>query len=415
MRGQGRKYTFPMPEILLANLVGTDRPGLTDGLLRILSEHNVRLLDMGQAVIHEHLSLGMLLQLPDGSESFAVLKQLLYRAHELGLSVRFTPVSEGEYEHWVGLQGQERNVVTVLGASMPAEALASVTGELLRQGLNIEKISRLSQRPPLDDSIQRVCMEFSVLGAPLDRDALRAGLLAAACEHGVDIAVQADDMYRRNRRVVVFDMDSTLIQCEVIDELAKMHGVGDEVSAITEAAMRGELDFRESFTKRLGLLRGMPESRVAELADRLPLMDGAERLIGTLKRLGFTTAICSGGFQPFGERLRERLGIDHVFANVLESEDGALTGRVVEPIVDGARKAELMRQIAEVEGVSLEQCVAVGDGANDLPMIQQAGLGIAFRAKPMVRARADQAINVLGLDGILYLIGVRDRDLLRLR
>lgn len=404
-----------MAEILLVNMVGTDRPGLTHAVTSILAEYEVRILDIGQAVIHDHLSLGMLIQVPRGGESYEALKQLLFKAHELGLSIRFTPVPDDEYNEWVGRQSQERTIITVLGRTITAEVMSRVTLVLCQHGLNIEKIGRLSQRIPLATPTdeQRSCVEFSVLGTPLDRAGMRESLMQLTQWEYVDIAVQADDMYRRNRRLVVFDMDSTLIQCEVIDELAKLAGVGEEVSHITERAMQGELDFSQSFTERLALLKGLPAEQAYAFADRLPLTDGAERLISTLHQLGFTTAICSGGFTLFGEKLRERLGIDYVFANELEIVDGVITGRVIPPIVDGKRKAHLMREIAKQEELSLQQIIAVGDGANDLPMIQEAGLGIAFRAKPLVRERADQNLSVLGLDGILYLIGVRDRDLLR--
>lgn len=400
-----------MAEVLLVNIVGTDRPGLTRALTEILAEHDVRVLDIGQAVIHDHLSLGMLVELP--RDSFAPLKQMLYQAHELGLSIRFTPVSADDYDQWVKQQVQERTVVTALARQLDADVLAALTGVLHDQGLNIEKISRLSQRPQRDGSTGNACLEFSVLGTPRCADTMRAELMAISQVQCVDFAIQADNMYRRNRRLVVFDMDSTLIQCEVIDELARRAGVHGQVAEITERAMQGELDFPSSFRARLGLLRGLPWSEVEDLAEHLPLMEGAERLIRTLKQLGFTTAICSGGFTPFGEKLQSRLGIDYVFANALEAKDGKLTGEVRGEIVDGAKKAEHMRALADRLGLSLQQVIAVGDGANDLPMIQAAGLGIAFRAKPLVRATAQQSLDVLGLDGILYLIGVRDRDLMR--
>ncbi len=404
-----------MFEILLVNIVGTDRKGLTNALTEILAAHEVRILDIGQAVIHDHLSLGMLIATPVGEQSCEVLKQLLFKCHELNLSVRFTPVSDEEYEEWVQVQGQERLIFTVLGRTITAEVLRRFTDVLVDQGLNIETISRLSKRVSLHHADHgNACAEFAVIGSPHDRNALHEALMAITGDQCVDISVQADDMYRRNRRLVVFDMDSTLIQCEVIDELAKLAGVGAQVSEITERAMRGELDFKSSFKERLALLKGLPVAAAEGFAERLPLTDGAEKLISVLKMLGYKTAICSGGFTLFGQRLQKDLGIDYVYANELESEDGNLTGRVKGEIVDGQRKALLMREIAHDLGLSLKQVIAVGDGANDLPMIQQAGLGIAFRAKPLVRANAQNAISVLGLDGLLYLIGVRDRELMRI-
>jgi phosphoserine phosphatase len=403
-----------MPEILLINLVGTDRPGLTNALTTSLAAHRVEIYDIGQAVIHDHLSLGMLVGLPEGPQSYEALKDLLYTAHGLNLSIRFTPISPEEYEVWVGQQAQERTIVTMLGRTISASNLSALTGVLIEQGLNIEKISRLSRRLSLKltEEEQRSCIEFSVLGRPKDRQQMRQDFMSIAQDGDVDVAVQSDDMYRRHRRLFVFDMDSTLIQCEVIDELARLHGVYDQVSAITEAAMRGELDFKASFTQRVGLLKGLEMEKVIAFADRLPLTEGAERLVDTLNKLGFKTAICSGGFTIFGERLKEILGIDFVFANELDHEDGRLTGKVKGEIVDAQRKAALMRLLAADMNISLQQVVAVGDGANDLPMIGQAGLGIAFRAKPVVRANAKQALSVLGLDGMLYLIGVRDREIL---
>ncbi|MFZ4506101.1 MAG: phosphoserine phosphatase SerB [Fimbriimonas sp.] len=403
-----------MVEIFLINIVGTDRKGLTNTLTSILASHEVRVLDIGQAVIHDHLSLGILVSTTDSTRSCELLKEILFKSHEIGVSIKLKPISPAEYEEWVNTQGQERTIVTMLGRAITAEALRRVTLVLLEQGLNIEKISRLSRRLSLEANPEtsNACVELSLTGTPLDRTQMHEALMAIIQDEVVDISVQADDMFRRNRRLVVFDMDSTLIQCEVIDELAKLAGVGDEVSAITERAMRGELDFQSSFRQRLALLRGLPMEEALAFAMRLPLMDGAARLISVLKLLGYKTAVCSGGFTLFGHRLQELLGIDYIFANELEILNGQLTGEVVGDIVDGPRKALLMKQLAADLGLSLRQVIAVGDGANDLPMIQQAGLGIAFRAKPIVQAGSKHAISVLGLDGLLYLIGVRDRDLL---
>jgi phosphoserine phosphatase len=237
---------------------------------------------------------------------------------------------------------------------------------------------------------------------------LRAALLALSAELGLDIAVQASGEFGRERRMFVFDMDSTLIQAEVIDELAKMAGVADKVVAITASAMRGEIEFQESFRRRVGLLEGLPEARVDELLERIPLMHGAERLFKTVKRMGAKTAILSGGFTFFGRHLGKTLEIDHLYANVLDVAEGAVTGQVTCQIVDGARKAALLGEIADLEGIPLEQVVAVGDGANDLPMLRRAGMGIAFHAKPVVRASAAYSLSQLGLDSLLYLLGIPD-------
>lgn len=399
-------------EIVLISVGGIDRPGITSRLTTLLAAHDAHVLDIGQAVIHRSLALGILVQLPEGTESSAVVKDVLFAAHEMGLHIDFSPVSESDYDHWVNEQGEPRYIITTFGVDFDAHQLADITGILRGHNLNIAVITRLSGRVPLSDQrVPRACIEFAVRGAPDDPSALRRDLLVAAQRDGIDIAIQVDNVFRRNRRLVCFDMDSTLIQTECIDELAALAGVGDRVQAVTEAAMNGELGFRESLEKRLGLLRGLPETALREVAARLPLTEGAERLIKTLRSVGYKTAILSGGFTYFGEYLRNRLGIDYVHANELEIEDGRLTGRVRGDIVDGPRKAALLKGLAEREGIRLEQVVAVGDGANDLPMLEVAGLGIAFHAKPKVRASAEQSISTAGLDGILYLIGFRDREI----
>lgn len=401
-----------MSEVILINLTGADRPGITRDLSAILARHDVRVLDIGQAVIHDTLTLGLLVEVPPESESHPVLKDVLFKAHEWDLQARFTPVGLEEYERWVRAQGQPRHIMTLIGTQLTARHLEGLGDVATRHGLNIDNITRLSGRVSIQREHEqlRSCVELSLRGTPDDASALRGELLDLAQSLDVDIAFQVDDVYRRNRRLVAFDMDSTLIQTEVIDELAAAAGVGDEVSAITEAAMNGELDFKESLVRRVGLLKGLEESVLEQIAARLPLTPGAERLIRTLRSLGYRTAILSGGFSFFGKDLQQRLGIDFVFANELEVEDGRLTGRVSGEIVDGARKAALLRQLADQAGIRLEQTIAVGDGANDLPMLDAAGLGIAFHAKPKVRASAEQVISNLGLDGILYLIGMSDRE-----
>lgn len=369
-------------------------------------------------MIHDALALGILIEWTEAARSSPLLSDVLLEAHKLNLQVRFTAVTADEYQTWVTAQGKQRFIVTVLGPEITSADLARISGILAAHRLNIERIDRLSARVPLladeDSAAQRTCVEFMVsapwAAMPFVETEVRAELAQLTQEFDIDIAFQQDDVYRRNRRLVAFDMDSTLIQAEVIDELAKEAGVGAKVAAITEAAMRGELDFRESFKRRVALLAGLPESALARVTERVPLMDGAGRLVGTLKKLGYKTAILSGGFTFFGRQLQERLGIDYLHANELEIENGMVTGRVAGDIVDGAAKARFLREIAEKEGLRLEQVIAVGDGANDLPMLRLAGLGIAFRAKPLVRQNARQAISTLGLDGILYLIGVRDRE-----
>ena len=403
-----------MREIILMSFSGPDRPRLSASLMEVLAQHAVNILDVGQAVIHDQLSLGVVVESPSAQDSALLMKDVLFRAHDIGLLVRFTPITLESYHQWVSGQGKARYIVTLLARKITAEQLAAVTRIVADNGLNIDGLNRLSGRVPLEDEnagLGKACVEFSVRGEPTNINSMRAEFLRLANDLNMDIAFQRDDAYRRNRRVVCFDMDSTLIEHEVIDELAKAAGVGEQVAAITERAMQGELDFKQSFEARVALLKGLNASVLAEIAARLKLSEGAENLVKTLKALGYKTAILSGGFTYFGQYLQHKLGIDYVFANDLEIVDGQVTGRVVGQVVDGQRKAELLRDIAAKEGVRLEQVIAVGDGANDLPMLSIAGLGIAFRAKPLVRQNARQAISTLGLDGILYLLGVRDRDL----
>lgn len=401
-----------MREIVLINITGEDRPGLTAAITGELAQAGVNILDIGQAVIHDTLSFGILIEIPDGERGSSALKDVLFTGYKLDQQVRFTPVSEADYQQWVGGQGKSRYIVTLLTRKVTAEQLQRVSSITAKYGLNIDHIDRLSGRMPLDMPVDqgKGCIEFSVRGEPADVDALRAEFLSVAQELNVDIAFQRDSVYRRNRRLAVFDMDSTLIEAEVIDELAKAAGVGEQVAEITERAMRGELDFRASFKERLSLLQGLSEDVLEDIGASLRLTEGAEVLFAELKRLGYKTAILSGGFTYFAKQLQAKLGIDYVFANELEIADGKVTGRAVEPIVDAQRKADLLRELAEREGLRLEQTIAVGDGANDLPMLGLAGLGVAFRAKPLVKKSAKQAISTLGLDGILYLLGFRDRD-----
>lgn len=401
-----------MREIFLLTINGNDHPGVTAAFTGTLSQHGVNVLDIGQAVIHDRLNLGLLIEIPDTSESGAVMKELLFLAHSQRLEINFTPIAEDDYEHWVGSQGRPRFIVTLLGRKLSAANISHVAEVVARHGLNIDSITRLSGRFSLREHNprRRACVEFSIRGDTENLEQLRHDLLAITRDDEVDVAFQADDIYRRNRRLIVFDMDSTLIQCEVIDELARAAGVGDEVAAITEAAMRGEIPFNESFERRLATLEGLDESVLAGIARSLPVTEGAERLISNLKRLGYRVGILSGGFTYFANHLKQRFGVDCVSANELDIVDGRLTGKVKGEIVNGEKKAELLRAMAADLGVDMRQTIAVGDGANDLPMLSIAGLGVAFHAKPLVRENARHAISTLGLDGILYLLGVRDRE-----
>ncbi|MGE4423894.1 MAG: phosphoserine phosphatase SerB [Pseudodesulfovibrio sp.] len=400
-----------MEKIILVHVTGGDRPGLTAELSGVLAGYDVDVLDIGQVVIHNFLTLGILIRLPANSQP--VLKDLLFKAHELGVTMRLHPLDEEKYSSWVGEAHKPRYIITLLARSVSSSQIAAITKVVSEAGLNIDTIYRLSGRVPLDCNdyeCSRGCVEFTVRGTPRDVAELRARFLEISSKMMVDIGFQEDNIFRRNRRLVAFDMDSTLIQAEVIDELAKEAGVGDQVAAITESAMRGELDFKQSLRKRLSLLEGLDESVLKKVADRLPMSEGAEKLISNLKNVGYKIAILSGGFTYFGDILRKRYGIDYVYANELEIKDGKLTGKAVGDIVDAQKKAELLQSIADQERISLQQVIAVGDGANDLPMLNLAGLGIAFHAKPKVKQGARQAISTLGLDAILFLLGMRSRD-----
>ena len=396
-------------ELILIRITGVDRPGLTASITDILSCYDVTILDIGQADIHNTLSLGILFK-TDENNSGRVMKELLFKASDLGINIRFYPITVEEYEEWVRMQGKNRYILTLLGRKLTARQISAVTSILAEQGLNIDAIKRLTGRIPLNEEKAniRACIEFSVRGTPKDRAGMQESFMKLSRELEVDFSFQLDDMFRRMRRLICFDMDSTLIKTEVIDELAERAGVGAQVRAITEQAMRGEIAFTESFTRRVALLKGLDESVMRDIAENLPITEGVERLMFVLKQYGYKIAILSGGFTYFGNYLKNKFGIDYVYANELEIVDGKLTGRYLGEVVDGRRKAELLRLIAQVEKVDIKQTIAVGDGANDLPMLTLAGLGIAFHAKPKVVENAKQAINTIGLDGVLYFLGFKD-------
>ena len=396
-------------EIILININGADRPGVTAALTEILAKNNAVILDIGQADIHNHLSLGILFQSTEGN-SGDILKELLFKSYELDVNIRFNPITEQEYSKWVGMQGKNRYIITILSRKLTAKQIAGVSRIVAEQDMNIDDIKRLTGRIPLDENARtpKASVEFSVRGTPKNKECMKAEFMKLSTELEMDISFQEDSMYRRMRRLICFDMDSTLIETEVIDELAIRAGVGDQVKAITEAAMRGEIDFCESFRQRCALLKGLDVSVMQEIAENLPITEGVDRLMRILKKVGFKIAILSGGFTYFGNFLKQKYNIDYVYANELEIENGKLTGNHVGDIVDGKRKAEGVRRSAQVENVDMRQTGAGGDGANDLPMISIAGLGIAFHAKPKVKATAKQSISTIGLDGILYFLGYKD-------
>lgn len=411
--------TNKMTELILINISGQDHPGVTAALTEILARHDAQILDIGQADIHHNLSLGFLIK-TDSSRSGDIMKDILFRSYELGVDVRFTPVALDAYADWVGRQGRQRWIITLLGRQLGASHIAAVSRIVADEELNIDAIRRLTGRMSLDgddagngNEHRRQCVEMSVRGKPLHgRDAMQKAFMALASKGEVDISLQEDNMYRRCRRLICFDMDSTLIRTEVIDELADRAGVGEQVREITERAMRGEIDFCESFRERVALLKGLPESVMADIAEKLPITEGVDRMMSVLRRAGYKTAILSGGFTYFGRYLQQKFGFDYVYANELEiGPDGKLTGRYVGEIVDGRRKAELLRVMAQTLQIDLMQTIAVGDGANDLPMLSTAGLGIAFHAKPKVKANASQSISTIGIDGVLYFLGFKDSQL----
>ncbi|MFQ5560203.1 MAG: phosphoserine phosphatase SerB [Nitrospinota bacterium] len=403
-----------MAEIVLAAITGKDSPGITVALTTVLSRYDIKILDIGQSVIHKSLLLGMLLEIPPRSAASPLFKELILKAHELDLTVRFSPVSEKKYNDWASSHGGGRHIITLLGREITARHIERISRIVADHDLNIEKITRLSGRMPLKvahPEHKRASIEFSLQGRVADLRELHESFLKVSQELELDVSIQEDNVFRRNRRLICFDMDSTLIQTEVINELARTVGMGERVGRITESAMNGEIDFKESFKQRMALLQGIDVALLKKIARTLPITEGVDRLIFNLKRLGFKIAILSGGFSYFANHLGEKYGIDYVYANTLDIQNGKLTGKIVGEVIDGERKACLMTEIAKKEGLSLEQVVAVGDGANDLPMLGIAGMGVAFQAKPLVRRQARHSIATLGLDGILYLLGMSDRDI----
>ena len=402
-----------MSEVILISITGRDRKGLDAKFTGILAAYDVNILDIGQAVIHDHISLGILAEIPDSKDFSEIFKDMLFEGHNKGLKVDIKSIAPDNYEKWVHAQGKERRIITLLGRTLSAQQISAVASIIAENKLNIDSISRLTGRISITQpqSNPRACVQLSVSGKPLNILDMRKRFMEISQNAGIDISFHVDNIYRKNRKLVVFDMDSTLIQAEVIVELAKLAGVGEQVNDITESAMRGEIDFQESFRQRIALLKGLPEEQLVKLTKELPLTEGADLVTKTLKSLGYKLGILSGGFRFVGEYLQDKLGFDYMYANELDIENGVVTGKVVGDIIDGDKKATLLRQLAQKENIALEQTIAVGDGANDLPMISIAGLGVAFNAKPIVRQKASNAISSVGLDGLLYLIGIHDREI----
>lgn len=379
---------------ILVRVSGRDRPGITAALLEIMARGRVELFDMEQVVVRERLTLDLLVGVDADDD---VLKDLLFYGWEHGVGIDFEVVEDTSQR-----ASLPRFAVTVIGPTLRPQQLRAVADAIVEGGGNIDRIVRLSRYPV-------VSFELVVVGGDLDR--MRESLVvAAAREAGMDIAIQRESLERRAKRLVVLDVDSTLIQDEAIELLAEEAGCRDEVQAITERAMAGELDFEASLRQRVALLQGLDVAVLERVRQRIRLTPGARTFVRTLKRLGFRIAIVSGGFTAVTDHLRDELGIDHAAANQLEIVDGVLTGRLVGPIVDRAGKARILREVAAAEGIPTEQTVAVGDGANDLDMLAAAGLGIAFNAKPVVREAADTTVSVPYLDAILFLLGIRRDD-----
>ena len=397
---------------MLVSISGQDKPGLMAALMALIVKAESEILDMGQAVIHAELALSVLLRVRDFD---ALADEIRHDFESPGFAIRLSKVSADSYQQWA--QGLARSplILTLLAQGGGAEPVHAISALTHRYGLNIDTVRRLtlphaSVALDADPGTTRLGIEMRLGGELQHSETFQAELLTVANAIGFDFSLQRDTVFRRNRRLVAFDMDSTLIAVEVMDELAKRYGVGAQVVEITAAAMAGQLDFQQSFRRRAALLRGMPEKTLHEVATSVTLSSGAHRLIRALKHFGYRTAVLSGGFQYVGEHLQQELGIDYVFANRLEVVDGVMTGEVVGEIVDAQRKADLLLTLAQREGISLQQTIAVGDGANALPMLQRAGLGVAFHAKSIVRESASHSISNFGLDAILYLIGFNDLD-----
>ena len=389
-------------DFIVITVSGPDAPGIVSSITSILSENTVKIIDIEQIVIRKLILLSMMLDLRESKGGqISLLKDLLLEAKRLNVELDFKIAS---YDEHLQHDNNFMYAVTCLGEKITAQVVAQISNAIYSENVNIERITQLSQG-------ELSCIEMIVkTGKTINVQDMTGKLLSISSDFGVDIAVQKENIFRRSKRLVVMDMDSTLIQVEVIDELAKSAGHGEEVSGITSKAMNGELSFNESLNKRVELLRGLDENVLDEIYHNIPFTPGAKKLVKILKKLGYKTAVISGGFTFFTDRLKNELGLDYAFANELEIKDGKLTGKVLGEIINGESKAEILEDIADKENISLDQVVAIGDGANDLLMLDKAGLGIAFNAHKAVREQADYNISQKNLDSIIYLLGISEKE-----
>jgi len=389
-------------DFIVITVSGPDAPGIVSSITSILSENTVKIIDIEQIVIRKLILLSMMLDLRESKGGqVSLLKDLLLEAKRLNVELDFKIAS---YDEHLQHDNNFMYAVTCLGEKITAQVVAQISNAIYSENFNIERITQLSQG-------ELNCIEMIVkTDKTINVQDMTGKLLSISSDFGVDIAVQKENIFRRSKRLVVMDMDSTLIQVEVIDELAKSAGHGEEVSGITSKAMNGELSFNESLNKRVELLRGLDENVLDEIYHNIPFTPGAKKLVKILKKLGYKTAVISGGFTFFTDRLKNELGLDYAFANKLEIKDGKLTGKVLGEIINGESKAEILEDIANKENISLDQVVAIGDGANDLLMLDKAGLGIAFNAHKTVREKADYNISQKNLDSIIYLLGISEKE-----
>lgn len=389
-------------DFIVITVNGPDAQGIVSSFTSILSENEVRIVDIEQIVIHNLILLSMLLDLRQSKGGqISLLKDLLLEAKRLNVDLDFKVASRDDQLQY---DNNFLYAITCLGDKITADVLAGISEAMYSENVNIERIRQLSQG-------ELSCVEMIVnTDKSINVRDMTRKLLSISSEFGVDIAVQKENIFRRSKRLVVMDMDSTLIQVEVIDELAKAVGRGDEVSAITRMAMNGEISFNESLDKRVGLLAGLDEEALDKIYNNIPFTPGAKKFIKILKKIGYKTAVISGGFTFFTDRLKKELGLDYAFANNLEIKDGKITGKVTGRIINGEFKAKILEDIANKEEITLDQVVAIGDGANDLLMLDKAGLGIAFNAHTAVREKADYNISQKNLDSIIYLLGISEKE-----